>query len=91
VFVPLDVLTAQLDGDAIVGTVVNNSGVGVSDFEPVSVACFAGSQITAVQVTIADSDFDGVQPGESAPFATTIPIDPTTCESFAVYAVAIPG
>jgi hypothetical protein len=29
--------------------------------------------------------------GESAHFGTTSPIDPTTCTSFAVYAVGLPA
>jgi hypothetical protein len=90
-FVGLDVAAAELQGDAIVGTVVNDSGVALGDFNMVSVACFDGTLVTAYEMAMAEPLRGQLGLGESAHFGTTSPIDPTTCASFAVYAVGLPA
>ena len=90
-FVGLDVTAAQMSGDAIVGTVTNNSAVTLGNFNLVDVACFEGQQVTAYELAMAEAPLLRLLPGESAQFSTTIPIDPATCSSFAVYAVGLPA
>jgi hypothetical protein len=90
-FVGLDVAAAELQGDAIVGTVVNDSGVVLGNFNMVSVACFDGTLVTAYEMATAEPLRGQLGLGESAHFGTTSPIDPTTCTSFAVYAVGLPA
>jgi hypothetical protein len=86
-FVELDVATAELIDDAIVGIVTNNSDSTLGNFNVVNVACFNGAQVSAYQLAMADAQTLG--PGASASFSTTIPIDPTTCPAFAIYALGV--
>ena len=89
-FVALDVMTAALVDGAIVGTVVNSSDVVLGNFNLVNLACFAGPQVlTTYQLAMVDAQ--RLNPGESAPFATTVPIDPGSCVSFAAFAIGLPA
>jgi hypothetical protein len=85
-FLALDVTSAELRGDTIVGTVTNNGSVDLGDFNVVNVACFSESQPTGF--TAASLAVPVLRSGESAEF-TTAPVDPTSCTSFAVYAVGV--
>ena len=89
-FVALDLMTAEFVDDAIVGTVVNNSDVVLGNFNLVNLACFAGpQQLTTYQLATVDAQ--RLNPGESAAFATTVPIDPASCVSFAAFAIGLPA
>jgi hypothetical protein len=85
-FLALEVTSAELRGDVIVGSVTNSGNANFGDFNVVSVACFNESQPT--DFTAATLDVPTLRTGESAQF-TTGPIDPTSCTSFAVYAVGV--
>jgi hypothetical protein len=85
-FLPLEVTSAELRGDLIVGSVTNNGNADLGDFNVVNVACFSESQPT--DFTAASLDVPNLSSGESARF-TTEPVDPTSCASFAVYAVGV--
>jgi hypothetical protein len=88
-FVGLDITSAELRRDAIVGTVQNMSQTVLGNFNHVNVACFDGSQITGYQ--LAPVDATQLAPGDSAGFATSLPIDPVTCTAFAAYAIGLPA
>ena len=51
-------------------------------------ACFNESQPT--DYTGALLDVQSLRSGESVDFTTELPVDPTTCASFAIYAIGIP-
>ena len=89
--VGLEVTAAEIRDDAIVGTVMNDSDVVLGDVNVVNVVCFDGPQITDYQLAMAEPLLLSLGPGESARFATSIPIDATTCTAFAVYAVGLPA
>jgi hypothetical protein len=89
-FVALDIVAAEFADDAIVGTVLNSSDVVLGNFNLVNLLCFAGPQ-QPTTYELATADAQRLNPGESATFATTIPIDPATCTSFAAYAVGLPA
>jgi hypothetical protein len=87
-FVALDVTSAELRGDHIVGSVTNSGEVPVGNFNVVSVACFNESQPTDFTTTMLD--VQSLRSGESADFTTDVPVDPAACASFAMYAVGLP-
>ena len=90
VFVQLDIVTAEFADDAIVGTVLNGSDVVLGNFNLVNLLCFAGpQQPTTYQLAMVDAQ--RLNPGESANFATTVPIDPAACTSFAAYGIGLPA
>lgn len=86
-FVALDVTSAEVSGDALIGTVTNNGVDATGNFNVVSAACFDQSRPT--DYVAATLDVERLGPGESAQFRTD-PIDPTVCGSFAAYAVGLP-
>jgi hypothetical protein len=90
-FVGLDVTAEELRDDAIDGAGTNNSEVVVGDFNQVNVACSDSAQVIAYELAMAEPLIGRLGPGESAHFGTTIPLDPTTCTSFAVYAIGLPA
>jgi hypothetical protein len=87
-FVAMDVTSAELRGDVIVGTVVNSGDTTIGGVHTVAVACFDESQPTAYAAALLDVSSLGA--GESAGFTTGPVGDPAACASFAVYAVGIP-
>jgi hypothetical protein len=86
-FVALDVTSAEVSGDALIGTVTNSGVDAVGNFNIVSAACF--DQSAPTDYVAATLDVERLGPGESAQFRTD-PIDPTVCGSFAAYAVGLP-
>jgi hypothetical protein len=85
-FLALEVKSAELRGDVIHGTVTNNGNIDLGNVNVVNVACFSESQPT--DYTLAMVDVPNLRSGESAQF-TTEPIEPTSCTSFALYAVGV--
>jgi hypothetical protein len=86
-FVALDVTSAEVSGDVLIGTVTNSGVDAVGNFSIVSAACF--NQSTPTDYVAATLDVERLGPGETAQFRTD-PIDPTVCSSFAAYAVGLP-
>jgi hypothetical protein len=89
-FVALDIVTAEFADNAVVGTVLNSSDVVLGNFNQVNLLCFAGPQ-QPTTYQLATVDAQRLNPGESADFATTVPIDPAACISFAAYGIGLPA